>query len=134
MFCNKILFFLLTSIRIEISQSQKRLFDHFGVQEVFAGAVVDGAAGLEDIAAVGEFEGFANFLLNEKNRFPGCLQFGDGLEHLIHQFRHETQGRFIKHEKLWAGHQAPSDGQHLLLSAGKGPAELKASLFQPGKR
>ena len=37
-------------------QPQKGFLDDFGIEELFAGSLVDGSSGLKDIAAVGQFE------------------------------------------------------------------------------
>ena len=55
------------------------------------------------------------------------------LEYLFHDIGGQPQGRLIQEQQLGAGHQAPPERQHLLLSAGHLAREVAPLLVQNGE-
>jgi len=45
----------------------------------------------------------------------------------------EAQGGLVQEEEAGPGHEGPTDGEHLLLSAGEGPRSLAPPFLQAGE-
>src|SRR5437764_989925 len=76
-------------------------------------------AGLEHVGPVGDPQGLVGELLDEEDRRPLGGQVGDDLEDLADEEGRQAEGRLVEQEESGGGHEAPAQGQHLLLAAGK---------------
>src|SRR5512139_873468 len=114
-------------------QPQEGLLDDLRSEESLSCPFLNGAPGLKDIGAVGQFQGLPDVLFDEEDGFPCLLQLGHGLEHLVDELWHEAQRGFVEHEEFWPGHQTPSNGEHLLFTPAEGSSELKPPFLQAGK-
>src|SRR3990170_5077960 len=94
----------------------------------------DDAAGLQQVAALRDGEGEAGVLLYQED--GDVLFLVDGLDYaedLPHHQGGQAQGRLVQEEEAGSAHEAASDGQHLLLAAGKGVGGLLAALGEDGE-
>jgi len=92
------------------------------------------AADIEHIAVVGHTERSHGILLNQKDGGPGPVDILDDVKDLIHHVGGQTQGRLVHHNQLGSGHHGPTNGQHLTLAPGEGPAQLVIALLQARKQ
>jgi hypothetical protein len=93
----------------------------------------DHPAALQDVATVGDAQGHASILLDQKNGCALGVDVFDDLENFSHDQRCKAKGGFIEKQEFWTGHQSAADGEHLLLAAGKGAAALVFSFIENGK-
>ena len=65
---------------------------------------------------------------------PCRLICWDFLEKLADNNRRKAHGGFVQHQDSRMGHQGSANGQHLLLAAGKAPAQLLFTFLQTGRK
>src|SRR3954465_14117309 len=104
-------------------------------QELARRPAQDRAARLEDHAAVREVERKLHVLLDEED--GDAMLVADAADHsadFLHHPRREAEKRLVDHQELRPRHQAARDRHHLLLAAGEGVRELRATLPEQGKK
>src|SRR5579871_4026382 len=89
--------------------------------------MVDDAAILHDIVAVGKSSGEMEILLDQQDREALLLESADGVSDLLDDDRRETLGWFVEQQQTRPGAQDTADRQHLLLATG----ELGALAAEP---
>ena len=88
------------------------------------------AAGLEDVAAVGDLQRAEGVLLDEEHGDVERLHALHHVEDLGDEDRGEAHRRLVEQEARGAAHQRAGDGEHLLLAAGEAAGDEVALLLQ----
>src|SRR4030042_2045045 len=103
-------------------------------EEIFSPAAHDNFPRLQDIGMMGYLQGLVNILLHKQ--YPRLLfvQGRDELKYCLHQNWAKPERGLIKHNKLWPGHDGPSNCQHLLFSAAQGAGPLVLAVLQHGEK
>ena len=82
---------------------------------------------------MGHSQRHVGVLLDQKNRDAFRIQLADDVEYLPDDQRRQPYGWLVHKQNLGAIHQAPGDGQHLLLASRQGAGKLTLAFFQAGK-
>ncbi len=77
--------------------------------------------------------GPADVLLDKQKRNSRVPHAGKRLENLCDHHRRQTFGGLVHQQQLRRADQSAADRKHLLLAAGKRPAQLQAPLTQARK-
>ena len=93
-------------------------------------AVADDAAGLDQIAAVGDGEALAGILLDEQHADAGLAHLGERLEKFVGEHRRQAERRLVEEQDLGRRHHRPADRHHLLLAAAHRPRLLAEALLE----
>ena len=78
-------------------------------------------------------QGLAGILLHEQDGALFTLKIHNGAKNFLHQHWSQTERRLIQHKQLRAGHQSPTNGQHLLFTTAERGAKLLAAVTQDGE-
>jgi len=89
------------------------------------------AALLDEGVAVAQRDQPFDVLVDHQHGLAGGAQRGEALPDLLAHQRCQPLGRFVEDQQAWVGHQRPTDGEHLLLAAGKPSAEVAGAVGQP---
>ena len=87
----------------------------------------------QDRGAIGERQSGARILLDEDDRHAAVADVGEPCEHHLDQFRRQTRGWFVEHQRLWTHEHRARDCQHLPLAAGKSSGGQAALAREIGK-
>lgn len=74
-----------------------------------------------------------HLLRHEQDRHAFPIQMRQNLHNHLYQHRRQTKRWFIEHEQLWARHERPPDGDHLLFTAAQGAGILPPAFLQTWK-
>ena len=117
-----------------LADSQVRLFDFLVGPELFRRGFVDHLPFRDDVDPVNGLDGEGRILLDKKNGEALVLQRADGISEILDDEGGEPLGGLIENQAVRVRHQRPADGEHLLLSAGKGAGPLVLALAEAGKK
>jgi len=94
----------------------------------------DDVSHFHHVSTTGEFQGRPGVLLHQDYGDAAAADLAQGLEDRLDEQGCESQAWFVEKEEPGVGHEGAADGEHLLFTAGKRPAELEAGdLFRIGK-
>ena len=88
---------------------------------------------LEHVAVIRDRQGLVGVLLHEQHRGAALVDGPDDGEDLLDEHGRQPQRRLVEQHQDWLGHEAPADGQHLLLAAAQRPGQLRPPLGQDRK-
>jgi hypothetical protein len=94
----------------------------------------DDAAGLDQIAAVGDVQALHGVLLDQQNSNTGLAYTRERVEQFAAQQRRKAKRRLVEQQQLRRGHQRAADRHHLLLAAAHRAGELAAAFGEPRKQ
>ena len=115
------------------SQTQEGFLHTIAAEQLFARAFLHDSPGLQDIAAIADFQGFADVLFDQQDGGPLVVELADDFHDGLDQEGRQPHGRLVQHQQAGAGHECPADGQDLLLAAGKGARGLVGPLLEDGE-
>ncbi len=107
--------------------------DEIGLEKVLPLAFQHDTTCLKHVGPVGYLERFKDVLLDEQHGHAFSGYLADNFEDFRDQLRHKPQRRLVQQEQGWMGHQAPCNGQLLLLAAAERVRALVLPAFQYGK-
>src|SRR5262249_42380098 len=84
----------------------------------------------QHIGIVSKGQGRTDVLLNNEQGKTGGVEVGKFGKDLVNDQRCQAGGRFIQEEQRGTCHEAPTNGQHLLLAAAEESSILFGSLAQ----
>ncbi len=83
---------------------------------------------------IADGESSVQILFNQQNGKPFVLQPAYDLDDLAHNERRQALRWLIQKHQRWIQHERTSDGQHLLLAAGKLKAAITVASLQYGEK
>src|SRR5580765_3204432 len=99
-------------------------------KQVLCGTLQHQSPGGENVAAVRDRKRHVRILLDDEHRDAGLMHLLDDLEASLDEDRRQPHRRLVHEEQLRARHQRATHGDHLLLSSGECPRELRPSLVE----
>src|SRR5216684_736583 len=111
-------------------QTQIGCPDHFIAEKVFCHVGHQHSPILDHVATIRDAQSADYVLLHDEHGDPGAPDFLDLFKNFFDNFRRQTERRFVEKKQLRLGHEAASNGDHLLLAAGKSSGQLVESFFQ----
>ena len=100
------------------------------LRQLGLGELLDHAAVLHHVEAVGQRRGEAEVLLDHHDRVALLAQRDDHLGELLHDHRRQALGDLVEQQQLGAGAQDARHRQHLLLAARQARALAGRALLQ----
>ena len=111
-----------------LADSQIRALHRRIVAQRGGAPLPDDAAGLDQVAAVGDVQALLGVLLDQQDTDSGLADARERLEQLAAHQRREAERRLVEQQQLRRRHQRAADRHHLLLAAAHGARKLRAAL------
>src|SRR5256885_2519717 len=92
---------------------------------------LDDAPGLQYVAAIGHGECLGGVLLDQQDGRALAVDVTNDVEDLVDEDGRQSERGLVEEQHLGLGHQPAGDGQHLLLAAREGAANLVQALPDP---
>ena len=90
-------------------------------------------AQLKHVGIVGDLQGLERVLLYDQDRSAFFPDLYEGPEDLFDHQRSQAKRGFVQQQDLRVGHKGPTDGYHLLFTAGEGVGRLVFPFLENGE-